>query len=284
MAMCAGLIITPANRTPLTINLTFSFMLSTHNLDKLYALRLEGMAQALEEQRRQNDITDLDFEERLGLLIERQWIWQENRGTAARLKYAQFKIQCTLEQIDYRLPRGLKRASIEQLRTSQWVEENRSCLITGPTGTGKTFIACALGHQGCRQGHRALYYYAPKFFRALQIAYADGSLLPLLKKLARVSLLIIDDLGIASVTAKQYRDLLEILDDRHGQGATLITSQLPVEQWHQIIGDDTVADAIMDRLAHNAYRIALEGESVRKLRGRARAKENPSDKKPPAAS
>ena len=254
-------------------------MLQTQNLEKLYALRLEGMAQALEEQRRQNDITDLDFEERLGLLIERQWIWKENRGLAARIKYAQFKIQCTLEDIDYRLPRGLKRAQIEQLRVSQWVEDNRNCLITGATGTGKTFLACALGHHGCRQGHRTLYYYAPKFFRALQIAHADGSLLKLLKKLARVSLLIIDDLGIASVTAKQYRDLLEVLDDRHGQSATLITSQLPVEEWHQIVGDATVADAIMDRLAHNAYRIGLEGESVRKLKGRARTTGNPSDKK-----
>lgn len=189
-----------------------------------------------------------------------------------------------MEDIDYRLPRGLKRAQIEQLRASQWVKDNRNCLITGATGTGKTFLACALGHHGCVQGHRALYYYAPKFFRALQIAQVDGSLLQLLKKLARVSLLIIDDLGIACVTAKQYRDLLEVLDDRHGQGATLITSQLPAEEWHQIIGDATVADAIMDRLAHNAYRIALEGESVRKLKGRARTIDNPSDRKASRAS
>jgi len=254
-------------------------MLQNHTLEKLHALRLEGMAQALEEQRRQNDITDLDFEERLGLLIDRQSVWKENRGLAARINYAQFKIQCTLEEIDFRLPRGLKRAQIEQLRASQWVKESRNCLITGATGTGKTFLSCALGHHGCVLGHRTLYYYVPKFFRALQIARADGSLPQLLKKLARVSLLVIDDLGIASVTSQQYRDLLEVLDDRHGQGATLITSQLPVEEWHQIIGDATVADAIMDRLAHNAYRIALEGESVRKLKGRAGTKGNPSDKK-----
>jgi DNA replication protein DnaC len=254
-------------------------MLQNHNIEKLHDLRLEGMVQALEEQRRQNDIIDLDFEERLGMLIQRQWAWKESRGLAARLKYAQFKIQCALEDIDYRLPRGLKRAQIEQLRASQWVKENRSCLITGATGTSKTFVACALGHHGCLLGHRALYYYVPKFFRDLQIARADGSLCQLLKKLARVALLVIDDLGIASVTVQQYRDLLEVLDDRHGNGATLITSQLPVEEWHRIIGDATVADAIMDRLAHNAYRIALEGESVRKLKGRAGTKENPSDKK-----
>lgn len=254
-------------------------MLHTQNLERLYTLGLQGMAEALQEQRRQNDITDLDFEDRLGLLIERQSIWRENRGLTARLKSAQFKIQCSLEDIDFRLPRGLKRAQIEQLRASQWVKENRNCLITGATGTGKTFVGCALGHHGCAQGHRTLYYYAPKFFRALQIAHADGSLLSLLKKLARVSLLILDDLGIASVTVTQYRDLLEVLDDRQGQGATLITSQLPVEDWHQIIGDTTVADAIMDRLAHNAYRIALEGESVRKIKGRGPNGETPSDPK-----
>jgi len=259
-------------------------MLQNHNIEKLHALRLGGMAQALEEQRRQNDITDLDFEERLGLLVERQWVWKENRGLATRIKAAQFKIQCALEEIDFRLPRGLKRAQIDQLRASPWVEENRNCLITGATGTGKTFLSCALGHHGCVLGHRAHYYYVPKFFRALQIASADGSLAQLLKKLARVSLLVLDDLGIASVTPQQYRDLLEVLDDRHGQGATLITSQLPVEEWHQIIGDATVADAIMDRLAHNAYRIALEGESVRKLKARAKAGGTPSDKKAPRGS
>ena len=175
--------------------------------------------------------------------------------------------------------RGLKRAQIEQLRQSQWVSENRNCLVTGATGTGKTFLSCALGHHSCVLGHRTFYYYVPKFFRALQIARADGSLPQLLKKLARVSLLIIDDLGIASVTPQQYRDLLEVLDDRHGLGATLITSQLPVEDWHQIIGDTTVADAIMDRLAHSAYRIALEGESVRKLKARSAPKKKPSDLK-----
>ncbi len=239
-------------------------MLTQQTLEKLHALRLDGMAHALEEQRRQRDITDLDFEARLGLLVERQWLWKENRGLATRLKSAQLMQPATLEDINYRHPRGLKRAQIEQLRTSPWIEEHRNCLITGPTGSGKTYLACALAHQACRQGHRTIYYYAPKLFRALQTAHADGSLLALLKRFARAPLLVIDDLGIASVVGKQYRDLLEILDDRQGRGATLVTSQFPVGQWHEIIADATVADAILDRLISNAYRIELQGESLRR--------------------
>ena len=239
-------------------------MLYTQTLEKLRALRLEGMADALEEQRRQSNITQLEFEERLGLLVERQWLWKENRGLAARLKNAQFKISAALEDLDYRSSRGLKRAQIDQLRASQWVRSHRNCLVTGPTGSGKTYLGCALGHQACRDGHRTRYFYAPKFFRGLETARADGSLFALFKKLARTPLIVIDDLGISTVSGKLYREFLEMLDDRHGQGATLITSQFPVSQWHETIADPTVADAILDRLVHNAYRIELKGESLRK--------------------
>jgi len=252
-------------------------MLNHQTMDKLLALRLEGMAQALEEQRRQADISQLDFEERFGLLVERQWLWRENRALDARLHHAQLKVAASLEDIDYRHPRGLKRAQIDQLRASQWVANHHNCLITGPTGCGKTYLACALAHQACRDGHRVGYYYAPKLFRELQNAQADGSLMKLLKKLSRAALIVIDDFGVAAVAGKQYRDLLEILDDRHGLGSTLITSQFPVEEWHGVINDATVADAILDRLIHNAYRLKLEGESMRDPRTKSKANRNPSD-------
>jgi DNA replication protein DnaC len=239
-------------------------MLYSQTVNKLQALRLEGMVQALEEQRRQTDLVQMEFEDRLALLVERQCLWVENRGMAIRLKNAQFKITASLEDLDYRSSRGLKRAQIEQLRASQWVKEHRNCLLTGPTGSGKTYLACAVGAQACREGYSTLYFYAPKFFRTLESARADGSLMSWLKRLARAPLIIIDDLGIASVTGKLYREFLEVLDDRQGQGATLITSQFPVNQWHEIIADPTVADAILDRLVHNAYRIELKGESIRK--------------------
>jgi DNA replication protein DnaC len=252
-------------------------MLNHQTMDKLIALRLEGMAQALEEQRRQADISQLDFEERFGLLVERQWLWRENRALAARLHHAQLKVAASLEDIDYRHPRGLKRAQIDQLRAFQWVANHHNCLITGPTGSGKTYLACALAHQACRDGHRVGYYYAPKLFRELQNAQADGSLMKLLKKLARAALIVIDDFGVAAVTGKQYRDLLEILDDRHGLGSTLITSQFPVDEWHGVINDATVADAILDRLVHNAYQLKLEGESMRDPKTKSKASRNPSD-------
>jgi len=249
-------------------------MLYAQTVEKLRSLRLDGMAQALDEQRQQSSVLELDFEERLGLLVERQCLWKENRGLAIRLKNAQFKISnASLEDLDYRPSRGLKRAQIDQLRASAWVEHHRNCMVTGPTGTGKTYLACALGAQGCRDGYRTHYYHAPKLFRELEVARADGSMPTLLKRLARTRFLIVDDLGISNVSGKLYREFLEVLDDRQGQGSTVVTSQFPVSQWHEIIGDPTVADAILDRLVHNAYRLELKGESMRKN------KTEPSEKK-----
>ena len=242
-------------------------MIYSQTLEKLRALRLEGMAQALEEQRQQTNVLKLDFEERLALLVERQWTWKENRAMAARLKRAQFKFpNACLEDIDYALHRGLKRAQVEQLRAGEWVQHHRNCLVIGPTGIGKSYLSCALGVQACRDGFRAAYYTAPKLFRALQEAHADGSLSRLLKSLLKARVLIVDDLGVAAVGPKQYRDFLEIIDDRCGNGSTVITSQFPIEQWHDVIADATVADAILDRLVHNAYQLNLKGESIRKTK------------------
>lgn len=238
--------------------------------DKLYAMRLHGMVDALEEQRQSPQTSQLDFEERLAMMVERQWLWKEDRALATRLKYARLKIKATPEEIDYSLPRGLKRAHIQQLRASDWVQHHNNCLIIGKTGLGKTFLACALGTQACRDGYRTLYYYSSKLFRELQIAQADGSFIKLLNKLQKADLLIIDDLGVSNTTAQQYRDFLEVIDDRTHSGSTLITSQLPAEQWHQILGDATVADAIVDRIIHNAFQIKMDGESIRKEEGKKR--------------
>ena len=243
-------------------------MLLEQTIEKLHGMKLGGMVEALNEQRTNPSMSELEFEERLGLLVERQWLWKEDRALAARVAYAGFKISAWLEDINYRQPRGLKRAQIDQLIKGRWVEHGRTVLMTGPTGTGKTYLACALGHRACRDGHRVLYTYAPKLFRELKASHLDGRFPKMLRKLTQVQLLILDDLGIAEAQRQQYRDLLEILDDRQNGKATLLTSQLPVDQWHALIDDSTLADAILDRLVHGAYRIELSGDSMRKQRGK----------------
>ena len=243
-------------------------MLHEQTMHKLYAMKFRGMAEAYEEQLQQSQIGDLAFEDRFSMLVERQWIWKENRALTRRLKYAGLKLDACIEDIDYRHPRGLKRSAIEQLVTCEWIKYHRNCIITGPTGAGKTFIGCALAHHACREGYRALYFYVPKLFRELAMAHVDGRITKLLKKIANVAVLVIDDWGLATIKRHQYRDFLEILDDRHGSGSTLITSQFPTSSWHELIGDPTVADAILDRLVHNAHIIELKGESMRKKKNR----------------
>lgn len=243
-------------------------MLYEPTIQKMLALKLYGMAEALEEQRKSADAGGLSFEDRLALLIERQWLWKENRALSTRLRYAKLRQAACVEDIDYRHHRGLHRSVIEHLSGSDWLQHAQNCIITGPTGVGKSYLACALAHKACRDGYRALYFYAPKLFRELQAGQADGSLPALLKKLAKASLLVIDDWGLEKASAAQYRDFLEILDDRHATASTLITSQFPPARWHELIGDATVADAILDRLIHGAHRIDLKGESMRKHQGK----------------
>lgn len=229
-------------------------------------MKLNGMAEALEEQRKSADTSELSFEDRLGMLIERQWLWKESRSLTARLKYARLKQPACLEDIDYRQARGLQRSTIEHLAGSDWLKYGQNCIVTGPTGVGKTYLACALAQKACRDGYRTQYFYAPKLFRELSTCHADGSIASLLKRLANARLLVIDDLGLEKALPSQYRDLLEVLDDRHGSASTLITSQIPPARWHELIGDSTVADAILDRLVHGAHRIDLKGDSMRKIR------------------
>jgi DNA replication protein DnaC len=239
-------------------------MLTHSTLDKLESLRLFGMANALREQMQMHDIEELAFEERMGLLVDREMTERENRRLKTRLKKAHLRHKASVEDIDFRHPRGLDRSVVMQLTSCQWIEDHLNCLIVGPTGVGKSFLACALTQKACREGYTALYVRVPKLFQDLAIARGDGRYVKLFSSLAKMDLLALDDFGLRKLTEEQRHDLLELFEDRHGRRSTLITSQLDVEHWHEIIGDPTLADAILDRLVHSAYRMDLKGESMRK--------------------
>ena len=239
-------------------------MLNEQTLDKLHAMKLSGMAEAFKEQLQQPSLHHLSFEERFGILVDRQWTWKEDCRMKRLLEEAKLKINASVEDIDYKSPRGIDRSVILSLSSCDWIKKYQNIILTGPTGVGKTFLACAMAHKACRQGYRAFYIRAPKFYYHLAMAKADGSYGKIMTKLSKTQLLVIDDLGLAPMTDSERRDLLEVIEDRHGHASTLITSQLPVEHWHENIGDPTIADAILDRLIHNAHRIHLKGGSMRK--------------------
>ncbi|ABC28054.1 IstB helper protein, IS21 family [Hahella chejuensis KCTC 2396] len=239
-------------------------MLKHPTLDKLHALKLTGMAAALEDQSATPDISDLSFEERLGLLVDREMTERDNQRMSSRLRRAKLRHAAILEDLDYRNSRGLDKGLVQSLAGCQWVKERLNVLITGPTGVGKTWLACALAHKACREGYTAQYVRLTRLLRELIIAKGDGQYSKLLTSLAKVDVLILDDWGLMKLSAENRRDLLEVLEDRHGGRSTIATSQLPIEEWHGLIGDATLADAILDRLVHNAYKINLRGESMRK--------------------
>jgi DNA replication protein DnaC len=241
-------------------------MLNHPTLDKLLALRLTGMAKALSEQMVLPESQTLSFEERLGLLVDREMTARSDRRLTTRLRQAKLRLSASLEDLDYRHPRGLDKALMLRLASCQWVHERHNVLITGPTGVGKTWLACALGHQACRENYTVLYLRLPRFLQELPIAKGDGRYPKLMTSLAKTAVLILDDWGLATLSDENRRDVLELLEDRHGRGATIIASQLPVAHWHEAIGNPTLADAILDRLVHNAYNITLRGESMRKPR------------------
>lgn len=239
-------------------------MLKHPTLDKLQTLKFTGMAAALTDQMSVPDIDDLVFEERLGLLVDREITERENRRLTSRLRRAKLRHNAALEDIDYQNPRGLDKGLIQSLAACQWAKEHLNILITGPTGVGKTWLACALAQKACREGYTAHYVRLTRLLRELMIAKGDGRYAKLLASLAKVDVLILDDWGLMKLSAENRRDLLEVLEDRHGVRSTIATSQLPIDEWHAVIGDPTLADAILDRLVHTAYKINLRGESMRK--------------------
>ena len=239
-------------------------MLNHPTLDKLKTLKLHGMIEGLLDQAQHTAIDSMSFEERLGLLVDREITSRLNRRLKNRLHQAKLKQNACLEDVNYQANRGLDKALIQSLHDCRWIKDHLNILITGPTGVGKSWIACALAQKACREGYTAIYQRIPRLFQELPLAKGDGSYSKLLNRLGRTDVLLLDDWGLSKLTAEQRRDLLEILEDRHGSRSTIVTSQLPLDQWHSSIGDSTMADAIMDRLVHNAYKIKLEGESLRK--------------------
>jgi len=235
-------------------------------LAKLNQLKLAGMAEALVEQTQSTIYSGLSFEERLGMLVDKEVTLRDNRRLANLLKGAKLRYSNACpEEIDFRTPRGLSKDVIISLMQNGWVKGKQNVIITGPTGNGKTFIACALANSACRSGYSSHYVRLPRLLQEMNIAKGDGSYGKLLARLAKYVILVIDDWGLAKLGDKERRDILEVLEDRHGISSTIIVSQIPIEKWYDIIGDPTIADAVLDRLVHNAHMITMKGESMRKL-------------------
>lgn len=239
-------------------------MLIQHTVTRLQALKLTGMVDALSQQLDQPELQALSFDERLSLLVDHEVLYRDNRRLARLLSAAKLRVNACVEDIDYRHRRGLQKSRMSQLATLGWVQHHQNLVITGPTGTGKTWLACALGNQCCRQGLSTRYARLPRLVEQLRIAHGDGTYPRLMNQLAKTDLLILDDWGMQKLQPPQRQDLMEVIEDRYANRATLIASQLPVDQWHDYLGNATLADAILDRLLHNAHRLELTGDSMRK--------------------
>lgn len=256
-------------------------MVREQTFEKLYKLKLHGMAQALEQQIQQPEAASLGFEERLAMLVDAQWLWRENRAIATRLRCAHLKHSASMEDINYRHSRQLDRAQMKSLATCDWVRQHHNITISGPSGLGKTYICNALLDKACREGFSAFYAPASKFFRRLGVAYVDGSFDQLLSKLARIDVLAIDDWGLTPLSDMERRHLLEVLDDRHESRSTVLTSQFEVKVWHDLIGNPTLGDAIMERILSHHHEIVLKGETMRPVKKEASG--DGTDKRPSRA-
>jgi DNA replication protein DnaC len=239
-------------------------MLNQQTIEKLAALKLNGMADSVTLQLQQPQMNDLTFEDRFAMIVDAQWNWKENNRMKRYLKNAKLKLQACVEDIDYKTQRGIDQSVMMRLIAGDWIKNFQNIIITGPTGVGKTFLACALANRACRNGFHSLYLRSPAFYYQMALSRGDGSYGKMMNKLSKTNVLIIDDFGIAPLTDAERRDLFEVVDERQGHGSIIITSQLPIENWHDIIGDPTIADGILDRLIHNAHKINLKGGSMRK--------------------
>lgn len=251
-------------------------MLHQPTIEKLVAMRMEAMVEAWKSFEQDDNADQLNFEEKLALMVDRQWTNRQNLALERRLRSAKLRGNACVEDIDYRAARGLDKGMVRALASdSAWVQRHENLFLVGPTGVGKSYIACALAHKACRDGYAVLYTRASALFRDLALARADGSLRNLLARLGRVDVLLIDDWAMAPMTESERRDFWEICEERYQTRSTVLTSQVPVAGWHEQVGDPTLADGILDRLVHNAHRIEMKGESMRKTKTTRSEKPNP---------